>query len=268
MKTVLFLLSAIVLASAELRWGHRNKVKEGSCDFVDRQRLENALKEVVIGNGAQNHGLGNNMWATIVSADGEVCEVVFSGEDRFDQWRLSRVISAQKANTAASLCLPGFALSTANLFQPTQPGQFLFGLQESNPVDSEVAYGGHPEEFGSHHDPMKGGLVGGVNVFGGGLCLIDAQGTVLGGLGVSGDTSCADHFIAWRLRHALWLDFIPAGPNSVDGEITDDNIIFADDPATNAVFFAHPVCPVMGVNTAMDANSLRSELPPVRRNQP
>lgn len=39
-----------------------------------------------------------------------------------------------------------------------------------------------------------------------------------GGLGVSGDTSCADHAIAWRVRHALALDYVPAGvgPGSVD----------------------------------------------------
>ena len=29
--------------------------------------------------------------------------------------------------------------------------------------------------------------------------------------GVSGDTSCADHIIAWKVRHALNLDNVPAG---------------------------------------------------------
>jgi len=39
-----------------------------------------------------------------------------------------------------------------------------------------------------------------VNVFGGGLELYAADGTLIG---VSGDASSADHIIAWKLRHAI-----------------------------------------------------------------
>jgi hypothetical protein len=35
-----------------------------------------------------------------------VCAVVFSGTDRAAQWPISRVISAQKANTSGSATLP------------------------------------------------------------------------------------------------------------------------------------------------------------------
>ena len=42
--------------------------------------------------------------------------------------------------------------------------------------------------------------------FGGGLALYATGKVIRGGLGVSGDTSCADHFIAWRVRHILGLD--------------------------------------------------------------
>src|SRR5687767_9430418 len=87
------------------------------------------------------------------------------------QWPGSRVISAQKANPANAFSLPGLALSTANLYAVTQPGGILFGLQESNPVDTAVAYGGKPEDFGTPADPMTGKRVGGVNVFVGGLAL-------------------------------------------------------------------------------------------------
>jgi len=52
----------------------------------------------------------------------------------------SRVISAQKANTANAFSLPGLAVSTANLFSAVQPGGSLFGLQFSNPVATDVAY--------------------------------------------------------------------------------------------------------------------------------
>jgi hypothetical protein len=58
---------------------------------------------------------------------------------------------------------------------------------------------------------MVGGRIGGVNVFGGGLGLYNANGQLVGGIGVSGDTSCADHNIAYRTRNNLDLDHVPAG---------------------------------------------------------
>src|SRR5436309_1699374 len=52
-------------------------------------------------NAHVNLILNNNMWATIVAADGTVCAVAYTGDDALEaQWLLSRVISAQKANTA------------------------------------------------------------------------------------------------------------------------------------------------------------------------
>ena len=122
---------------------------------------------------------------------------------------ISRVISAQKANTANSLSLNGLALSTANLYSAVQPGGSLFGLQESNPVNIDAAYGGNADEYGTTSDFMIGKRIGGVNVFGGGVALYDASGAVIGAVGVSGDTSCADHSIAWKVR-----DYLLVGPNS------------------------------------------------------
>jgi uncharacterized protein GlcG (DUF336 family) len=40
-------------------------------------------------------------------------------------------------------------------------------------------------------------------------CLYAADGRIVGGLGVSGDYSCADHNIAWKVRHLLELDYVP-----------------------------------------------------------
>jgi uncharacterized protein GlcG (DUF336 family) len=72
---------------------------------------------------------------------------------------------------------------------------------------------------------MVGGRIGGVNVFGRGLALYDKQGRRVGGVGISGDTSCRDHMVAWELRHNLGLDFVP---NGVSGDVTHpDNIIFS-----------------------------------------
>ncbi|MGA9390039.1 MAG: heme-binding protein [Candidatus Sulfotelmatobacter sp.] len=59
---------------------------------------------------------------------------------------------------------------------------------------------------------MVGKPIGGVIVFGGGLPLYDSKGKIVGGLGLSGDTSCADHIMAWKVRQ-LQLDAVPMGPS-------------------------------------------------------
>ena len=171
------------------------------------------LKKALVNAQAQkNGGLGFHMWATVVNRDGYVCAVAFSGTNRGDQWPGSRVISAQKANTANAFSLPNFALSTANLFAATQDQGTLFGLQLSNPVDTTVAYAGPNDKYGQADDPMVGKQIGGVNVFGGGLALYrQSAKKVVGGLGVSGDTSCTDHIIAWKVRDLLNLDNVPGG---------------------------------------------------------
>ena len=192
-----------------------------------------------------NGGLGFHMWGTIVDRRGVVMEVVFTGESPTDEWPGSRVISAQKANTANAFSLTSFALSTANLYAATQPGGSLFGLQESNPVNDGIAYEGEVADFGTTADPLVGKKIGGVNVFGGGLALYGADGVLLGALGVSGDLSCADHIIAWKLRDRLGLDFVPAGVNTKNEASAsgDDNIIFdLDKKDKSAGGFGHPVC--------------------------
>ena len=95
-----------------------------------------------------NGGFNLDMWGTVVNRDGIVCAVTFTGTDRGAQWPGSRVISAQKANTANAFSLPNLALSTANLYTAVQPGGSLYGLQASNPVDTSVAYGGSPSNYG------------------------------------------------------------------------------------------------------------------------
>ncbi|HTL03402.1 MAG TPA: heme-binding protein [Vicinamibacterales bacterium] len=218
---------------------------------------------------AANGGFNLDMWATVVNRDGVVCAVAFTGSDRGDQWPGSRVISAQKANTANAFSLPGLALSTANLFSAVQPGGSLFGLQESNPVNTDLAYGGNATNYGQNNDPMVNGKIGGVNVFGGGLGLYNASGVLVGGIGVSGDTSCADHNIAWRTRRNLNLDFVPAGVAAIFGgdAAHKDNIIFditpqaGQMPGVSATGFGHPHC---GPGSAAGETALAAALPPTR----
>lgn len=218
----------------------------------------------------EHSGLNNQMWGTIVDRDGVVCAVAFTGVNRGAQWPGSRVISAQKANTANAFSLDasshsngsgqpgGLALSTANLYSATQPGGSLFGLQASNPVNVEAAYEGPSWAYGTPSDPLVGHKVGGVNVFGGGLALYTKDHSLIGAVGVSGDTSCADHDISWRTRHLLNLDHLAASSSlpavaGVSGDAArPDNIIFDITPnpyggtGISAGGFGHPTC----INTA------------------
>lgn len=209
------------------------------------------LKDVV---AEENGGFGFNMWAALVDRDGVVKIVVFSGEERGDQFPGSRVISAQKANTANAFSLPGFALSTANLFAAVQPGGSLFGLQFSNPVATDVAYGGDSEKAGTENDPMVGHKIGGVNVFGGGLPLYNAEGKLIGAIGVSGDSSCADHNIVWKIRHKLELDYVPAGVSPRK----DDNVVYDIKDGVSAGGWGHPECSPEATQIAQDIVSIRT----------
>ena len=229
-------------------------------------------QQLVAAIGPSNGGLGFNMWATIVANDGTVCAVAFSGSKYTDQWLGSRVISAQKANTAndfslsngappsGSLFPTGLALSTANLYSAVQPGGSLYGLQHSNPVDPEIAYQGNAQLYGTPGDPLVGQKIGGVNVFGGGLALYKTGDIKVGAVGVSGDQSCTDHFVAWRVRKGLGLDHL-GSLGVVPGADAQhpDNIIFDIKPANgdgllnpngsvgaSGSGFGHPTC----VNTA------------------
>lgn len=238
-------LVAIASASPALADGRNSSECKGLPSHAElKAALDTATGTPPNGNG----GFNLNMWATVVNRDGVVCAVAFTGDDRGDQWPGSRVISAQKANTANAFSLPGLALSTANLYSAVQPGGTLFGLQHSNPVDTGVAYGGSPGNYGQPNDPMVGRRIGGVNVFGGGLGLYNAKvpTQLVGGIGVSGDSSCADHNVAWKTRHALDLDFVPAG---VSGDpLRPDNIVFDITPqlgqqaGVSASGWGHPSC--------------------------
>src|SRR5262249_56079654 len=97
----------------------------------------------------------------------------------------------------------GLSLASANLYTAVQPGGSLYGFQHSNPVSTDIAYRGNPANYGQPIDGMVGGRIGGVNVFGGGLALYGPGHVLLGGLGVSGDSSGGDHNVAYRPRPTL-----------------------------------------------------------------
>lgn len=255
-----WLLAAVVCLSVNTLGAENTQDERGNrsiCEGLPAQEeLRDALDTIV--NAGSNAGLGNEMWAAIVNRDGLVCAVAFSGDDRGAQWPGSRLIAAQKANTANAFSRPGgvigFAapLSTANLYTAVQPGGSLFGLQFSNPVNPDAAYRGNPSQYGRHNDPLVGNKIGGVNVFGGGVALYQSEDNLVGGLGVSGDTSCTDHIIAWKLRDLLGFDHVPGGISATG----DDNIIFSPAAGLQAAF-AHPDClPVGG-----DPKPVAADLP-------
>ena len=61
----------------------------------------------------------------------------------------------------------------------------------------------------------------------------------MGALGVSGDTSCADHNIAWRVRQKLGMDKVPAG---VTDQNNDAIIYDIGSDGKSASGFGHPKC--------------------------
>jgi uncharacterized protein GlcG (DUF336 family) len=263
-KSIFLTTLLLTAAGHSLLAGGKDVDSQAGCAALpDHYALKAALATAV---ATETSGLNNQMWATIVDRDGIVCAVAFSGVNRGAQWPGSRVISAQKANTGSAFSLDpssasggsgqaaGLALSTANLYSAAQPGGSLFGLQFSNPVDPSVAYGGSSFQYGAANDPMVGRKIGGVNVFGGGFGLYAKGHDLVGGVGVSGDTSCADHNIGWRVRHLLGFDHMAAtgtlpAVGGVSGDATrPDNIIFDITPnpsggaGISAGGFGHPTC--------------------------
>lgn len=81
------------------------------------------------------------------------------------------------------------------------------------------------------------------HTFGGGLALYNAGGEIVGAIGLSGDESCTDHVIAWKVRHELRLDNVPKGVGPGKDNIIHDLV---DDPKAgrqrSASGYGHPEC--------------------------
>jgi uncharacterized protein GlcG (DUF336 family) len=166
---------------------------------------------------------GTRMWAAVVNRDGELCATAASQNDPTQVWPGSQQIAKAKAYTANAFSLDTLALSTAMLYTFTQPGHSLWSLGQSNLFDT-----GFLAAPGNNN---RNGIPGGLIFFGGGVALY-RNGKIIGGLGVSGDTSCADHEIAKRTRNAANLN--PAG-----GALVDD---ISYTVSNGASAFTHPLC--------------------------
>ena len=138
--------------------------------------------------------------------------------------------------------LDSLALSTARLYTFTQPGHSLWSLGQSNLFDPQAL--APPSGAGGAKNQIAGGLI----FFGGGVPLYK-NGKIIGGVGVSGDTSCADHEIAKRVRDL-------AGLNPPGGALVDD-IVYSSVDAANLLVFTHPLC----LTTYRNGVSIGTEAP-------
>jgi len=192
---------------------------------------ENRLKELLIQaqkEGGDAGGLfhGARMWVSVVDRDGGICATTTSTADPTQVWPGSQAIAKAKAYTANAFSLDTLPLSTARLYTFTQPGHSLWSLGQSNTFNSSFLAAPGDQRVGEGH------IAGGLIFFGGGVPLYNSNGKIIGGLGVSGDTSCADHEIAKRVRSLAGLN--PTGGPSAD-DITYSS---ADGPSV----FTHPLC--------------------------
>ena len=220
----------------------------GSATCVNVPNAAQLKEYLVAAPGLAGQGIGGTvgglfngarMWAAVVNRDGEVCAYATSTDDPTQVWPGSQAIAKAKAYTANAFSLDTLALSTARLYTFTQPGHSLWSLGQSNLFNANLLLA--PGATGD-----KNQIAGGTIFFGGGVPIY-YQGKIVGGLGVSGDTSCADHEIAKRVRHLASMN--PAG-----GPTADDIVYSPPDPAS---VFAHPVC----LNTYRNGTFLGNEQP-------
>jgi uncharacterized protein GlcG (DUF336 family) len=198
-----------------------------SCrDLPSADDLKKWLREAPARGEAGGLMSGRMEWASIVDRAGEICATAVATDDPTSAWPGSQAIAKAKAYTANAFSTDTSPMSTARLYTLTQPSHSLWGVAEPNPFNPECVVA--PADM----NKTNGRICGGAIAFGGGVPLYRNK-TRVGGLGLSGDTACADHEIAKRIRHLAGLD-----PEK--GEFADDITYSAADGAS---VFSHPLCP-------------------------
>jgi uncharacterized protein GlcG (DUF336 family) len=211
----------------------------GCKDLPSADDLKKALKQAATSGEIGGLAGGQAEWAAVVDRSGNICAVAVSTDDPTAAWPGSQSIAKAKAYTANAFSTDKMPMSTARLYTMAQPGHTLYGAAQANPIN--------PLCLQQPEDKDKGPkFCGGTIVFGGGVPLYKGK-TRVGGLGASGDTPCADHEMAKRMRDKL-------GFNPEGGAFVDD-IWFtkADGPSP----FAHPLCK----NTWRNGKKLGDEAP-------
>jgi uncharacterized protein GlcG (DUF336 family) len=208
-------------------------------DLPSSDDLKRWLRQVPTQGEVGGFAGGRYEWAAIVDREGTLCALAVSSDDPAASWPGSQAIAKAKAYTANAFSSDTTPMSTARLYTMSQPGHSLWGAAAGNPIN--------PKCVSAPHDASGVGEVcGGTIAFGGGVPLYRGQ-TKVGGLGASGDTPCADHEIAKRLRSAAKLD--PEKGAAAD-DITYSSV---DGPSV----YSHPLC----MNTWRNGQKLGDEAP-------
>jgi cytochrome c1 len=116
----------------------------GKCPGLpDHQKLKSVLTSVVKQGKEANSGLGNQEWAAVVNHDGIVCAVVFSGPERSVQWPGSRLIAAEKANTANALSGPPLNAFASRIYiagvVSNTPGNLRHWIRNPHEIEQHTA---------------------------------------------------------------------------------------------------------------------------------
>jgi uncharacterized protein GlcG (DUF336 family) len=176
---------------------------------------------------------GTIVWAAVVNRNGQLCAWITSTSDATVPKPFAQAAAKALAYTANATRLVLGHGSTANMYTLTQPGGYLWGIEKTNPFNPRFLLPPTDTTTG------LGEITGGIITIGGGVPLHQG-GEVIGGLGVAGDTPCADHEMAKRVRDLAGLN-PPSGPG-----IDDIRYVEAGDEGDT-----HPLCP----------NTFRNEFP-------
>lgn len=211
----------------------------GCSQLPDAKTLQRFVAEAPNKGEAGGLAHGRAEWAALVDREGRLCAVAVATADTAAAWPGSKAIAKAKAFTANAFSTDTSPLSTARLYTMSLPGHSLWSVANGNPLDPKcLTAPGQADDLGI--------VCGGTIAFGGGLPLYKGQ-TRVGGLGVSGDTPCADHEIAKRIRDAAAL-------NPAQGGLVDDIVYPSVDGPS---LFAHSLC----ANTWRNGSKIGEEPP-------
>ena len=213
-------------AAEQSRGAQQGAAKADCGSLPSAEDLKKWIREAPSQGEAGGLMSGKMEWASVVNRAGEICATAVATDDPASAWPGSQAIAKAKAFTANAYSTDTTPMSTARLYTLTQPGHSLWGVAQPNPFNPQCLAA--PSDM----DKSNGKICGGSIAFGGGVALYRNK-TRIGGLGLSGDTACADHEIAKRVRHLANLD--PEG-----GEFVDDITFSSVDGAS---VFTHPLCP-------------------------
>jgi hypothetical protein len=142
------------------------------------------------------------MWAVLVDTSGVVCAVANTEEGNLsvNAELAHRILAAHKANTSNIFSNNKATTASGQLYTQSLPGGTLYNVNLDSKVDP---YSGNVRNFGTLKDPLIGKRIGGFSSLAGGLGLYDAKKTKVGAIGVSGNSRCTDHLVAWKIRDKL-----------------------------------------------------------------